>query len=1176
MPTDYDIPKIRDSLSTIEEEHQEYDIPRNIPVLNSKFQHLVEDDNDDPIGHNSQENLYENSSANKKSTRKSADSAGNTSQSSSEENIYANDSVISHRNNSATNNVFGEFSVSSNHTDDRSSGYRSSSSPSIQSEEIYVNESVIGSMEANGNLAASAASAFESPELNLKSFHHSKEIGVGTTGSLQRTSAAASASTTTSSSIGRKSHKKDKSKDKSETQREKERAQAEAVEKEILRKKEDQRPKSKAPKPPKTYFTESVNNKNNAKPGKIKTLFERKEEEPPRPKPAPEKKKNQVKTSFVEANNSSNSSQDKETKPTQKDRSVDVYHETVRQRATSRNGDASATTAKEVFQESNNSTLSKKSKGSISKKKQRAPQHPQNDINDDDLPSVKQLRSRFEHEESSDNPNPERQPSAAMISNNKDKSLKKSKIDFKKGYNVMFSLTRRSAMSVSKSMQNLTSSSSNSSFEAVDSKFSTNVGDNNKISGKNNIMNRKPLDDMEFDHITFGDEHLGKNNDTTEVKDEAQEALYVNIVPKQETAKRKKKKSIVNQQNDNVPPPPMEVKFDLNDQQYPYPPEEDVGGALYENLGNHGRPHDQDHAQDKSSQIQVQHRARNGGESSAAKKLLANFGDDEDEEEQLATGLGPWNPMKVLTSLYELHDIDPEIDEKHKKDDAIEGFLERLPPGKKKSTIWNSWKKQYFVAKGGLLLIFGDSSRSVLMDRIELFGGRVDFMESTMLGVQDRRGHYVVLRCKDGEEAERWHSALNSHVLHDVAQTYVTPSPRQPELFKQILVVDFGGASIRAGIVCSVPTLPQLFFPSVMAVGKGSHEDEKYFGLDAFAPEVRSRCNLSHPFSPSNSIDKLSVDQVSQNIRCVKTQFHINFVRFQIALQGFLEKIFKDLNVDPSHYEVQLVAPRPLNEKTQRQLASMLFDDFGVEAVNMGHQAILAMYAYNAHSGVVVDLGERMDVIPIVDGYRVSAGVSRSPVGGPQMRQKLQHYLLGRNYSLTTFVDNFAVRLALEQLSYLSRNFDRELERYRKRPEKIDSSIELGKKSHLEMGPERFEAVEGLFKPELWGLDQAGVHVLVHKAIRECSMDVRKEVTQSIFLSGGLSLIPGIRERIELELEKLSPATKPRVHASPYRYHASFIGATVHANSTAFNQTKLTKEEWLGAGQRLPHPWSLA
>ena len=84
------------------------------------------------------------------------------------------------------------------------------------------------------------------------------------------------------------------------------------------------------------------------------------------------------------------------------------------------------------------------------------------------------------------------------------------------------------------------------------------------------------------------------------------------------------------------------------------------------------------------------------------------------------------------------------------------------------------------------------------------------------------------------------------------------------------------------------------------------------------------------------------------------------------------------------------------------------------------------------------------------------------------------------------------------------------------------------------LGMERFEISEGIFKPEVWGLDQAGVHVLVKKAIAECSLDVRREVTQSIFLSGGLTMLPGFKQRLEAELEKLLPA-RPRVHAAPHR-----------------------------------------
>jgi actin-related protein len=43
-------------------------------------------------------------------------------------------------------------------------------------------------------------------------------------------------------------------------------------------------------------------------------------------------------------------------------------------------------------------------------------------------------------------------------------------------------------------------------------------------------------------------------------------------------------------------------------------------------------------------------------------------------------------------------------------------------------------------------------------------------------------------------------------------------------------------------------------------------------------------------------------------------------------------------------------------------------------------------------------------------------------------------------------------------------------------------------------------------------------------------MDIRKEMSQNIFLTGGCTLIPGFAERLELELTKLCPPhLKPKV-----------------------------------------------
>jgi actin-related protein len=497
----------------------------------------------------------------------------------------------------------------------------------------------------------------------------------------------------------------------------------------------------------------------------------------------------------------------------------------------------------------------------------------------------------------------------------------------------------------------------------------------------------------------------------------------------------------------------------------------------------------------------------------------------------------------------------------------MRGALERLPQGKKKATLWKSWKKQFFVAERGLLLIFSDETCAAPLEKFELFGGKLEVIDDCTLMVCDRKENVLMLKCPGQNSLEEWSQALAANVSQDFSRTFVLPSPSNLHLnmFTNVLIIDFGGASVRAGVGSHVVSMPNLFFPSVVAVDC-SNDHERYFGIDAFEESVRKRCRLTSPVIPSDKIDKLSVDM--------------------ITLQGICEKIFKQLSIDPAHYEIQLSVPRPLSEQAKTAIATMFFEEFGVASLNMGHQTVFAFYAYNARSGVMVDLGERIDVVPIVEGYRVQAGTSRLPTGGKDLRSKLQHCLLGKNYSLTSFADDFITRYVVESAAYVALNAETELDKYSVAQDEMSHSLRVFEDPSsdsvadhaplrtMTLGSERFEACEGLFKPELWGQDHAGVHVLVHKAIRECSLDVRKELSQSIFLAGGLSLLPGFRERLEAEMARLF-TVRPRVHASPYRQHAAYLGASAHASTDAYHRTKVLRQDWATAGSKINSLWAL-
>ncbi|CAB4054141.1 unnamed protein product [Lepeophtheirus salmonis] len=525
-----------------------------------------------------------------------------------------------------------------------------------------------------------------------------------------------------------------------------------------------------------------------------------------------------------------------------------------------------------------------------------------------------------------------------------------------------------------------------------------------------------------------------------------------------------------------------------------------------------------------------------------------------------------WDPTSLISSIYDVNLSSSSFkggEETNGRHNYFEGYMDRLPSGKRKATIWNSWKTQYFVLTRGSLTAYFDESKKEAQEIFELFSGKIERMDSNIIGVTDRRGHFILLRIisksnnekEDEELTNKWINLLDIHTKKDYSSTFITPGTYDLSLLTKIIIVDFGGASVRAGIASRIPTLPKIFFPSVMAVAK-DNEREKYFGLDAFAPEVRARCDLFHPMS----FDRRTIDL--------------------IAFQGMFEKIFKDLGIDdPAEYELQLSVPRSLDDKTKIAVSSVLFEEFAIRSLNMAHQAVFSMYAYQSKTGIVVDIGERMDIIPIVDGYKVGSGMSRSPVGGRELRNRTAQYLQVKNHNLSTSspVDDYVLRAALEKSAYVARNFDRELEIYEDNYDEHSQAIPYGGGGkELILGSERFEAIEGLFKPELWGLDQAGVHVLVHKAVRECPVDVRKEVTKSIYCSGGLSSVPGFAERLELEMERLTPNVKPKVHASLYSYHAAYLGAESHALSEGFDDMKMSREVWYSSeGNHTARMWTL-
>ena len=63
---------------------------------------------------------------------------------------------------------------------------------------------------------------------------------------------------------------------------------------------------------------------------------------------------------------------------------------------------------------------------------------------------------------------------------------------------------------------------------------------------------------------------------------------------------------------------------------------------------------------------------------------------------------------------------------------------------------------------------------------------------------------------------------------------------------------------------------------------------------------------------------------------------------------------------------------------------------------------------------------------------------------------------------------------------------------------------------------------EVLFRPSLINKQNEGLAICINKAIMKCPKEARTEFFNKIYISGGSSMFPGIKERIMNEVQQLN------------------------------------------------------
>lgn len=314
--------------------------------------------------------------------------------------------------------------------------------------------------------------------------------------------------------------------------------------------------------------------------------------------------------------------------------------------------------------------------------------------------------------------------------------------------------------------------------------------------------------------------------------------------------------------------------------------------------------------------------------------------------------------------------------------------------------------------------------------------------------------------------------------------------------------------------------------------------------------------------------------------------------------------------------------------KAREKCAEIAIESWGTPAFYIGRQGVMAAFASGKATALIVDIGaSNTSVTPVHDGIILKKSVQRSHLAGNFISSQIRNMLASNQPEPITITPHYLIKSktavdASQPANAILRDFppgfkppQPSFRRYQEErtllefkelvvqvwpgPIPLLSSTNGVTQEEIARGypgktfefpdgynqlfsSDRYKVAESLFDHRAYIAQPSNLHssheaftspptqeqtltAMIRASLSHVDVDIRPLMLANVVVTGGSSLLPGLTERLNNELQRMFPSTRVRLQAAgnvPERKFGSWIGGSIMASLGTFHQMWISRKEF--------------